>query len=282
MAILPGNPYQTSSKLGSFSAYSDGVFQGMAQADPASQNWLNMGQLIPAATLPVWGGLPIAEMSYTGVFSAGKTTIQAAASNSTITGWTVFDQGHAGVITPGPNNVPLFYPGMDVPFYRKGTNARIAVQASSALVSLAGGTINPSVTWNFTTGELVPTSAGPTVVISSVVVTGSANPYTATFTTATAHGFNVGDTVTLAGNTPSGYNGTFEVIATNYGTMTFAVQLTTNPGALTVAGTAQIAAGSSTLSVTVLSIHTNSRIVFNDPVTGNITWSNGTAAIIQI
>jgi len=282
MAILPGNPYQTSAKLGSFTRYTDGVFQGMAVADPAVQNALNMGQINPTATLPLWGGLPIAETVFQGNLGPNKSVLTAATSNAAITGFSVFDQGHHGVITPGPNNVPLFYPGMDLPFYRLGSGARIPVQASSALVSLVGGTIFPTVTWNFTTGELVSTTGGTAVTVSSIAVTGTANPYTGLVTTSTAHNFNVGDTIALAGFTPSGYNGTYEVLLANFTTTTFTIQLATNPGAVTTAGTAAVSAGSGTLSVKVLSYHSNARVVFNDPVSGNIYWNNGTCAIIQL
>jgi hypothetical protein len=283
MAILPGNPYQTSAKLGSFRRYTDGVFQGMADADAAVQNFLNQGQISPTATLPLWGGLPIAETVFQGNLGANKPTLTAATTNAGITGFSVFDQGHHGVITPGPNNVPLFYPGMDLPFYRLGSGARIPVQASSALVSLVNGSIFPTVTWNFTTGELVPTTAGTAVTVSSIAVTGTAYPYTALVTTAAAHGLNVGDTVTLAGFTPSGYNGTtYEVQAANFTTNTFTILLTTNPGAVTTAGTVAVTAGTGTLSVKVLSFHSNARIVFNDPVSGNVYWNDGTAAIIQL
>jgi hypothetical protein len=283
MTILPGNPYQTSAKLGSFKAYSDGVMQGLADADPAVQNWLNMGHLDPLATAPVWGGIPISEQVFAGNQSSNKSKLTLASVNTAITGFAVFDQGHHGVITPGPNNVPLFYPGMDFPYYRLGSRARIPVQCSSSLINLVGSGINPAgVTWNYATVELVATTAGATVPVTAVAVSGTANPYSGAFTTGTAaHGLSVGDTVTLAGFTPSGYNGTF-VVESVPATNQFTVNLTTNPGAVTTQGTVATAAGTGTLAVTVLSIHTNSRIVFQDPLTGNITWKPGNCAIIQI
>lgn len=55
--------------------------------------------------------------------------------------------------------------------------------------------------------------------------------------TATAHGFNIGDIVTVAGVTPSGYNGVYEVTSVaNANTFTFALAAT--PGNVTVQGTA--------------------------------------------
>lgn len=60
---------------------------------------------------------------------------------------------------------------------------------------------------------------------------------TATLTTASPHGWGVGDVipVTVAGVTPAGYNGT--VTATITGTSTMTYPLVSNPGAMTVAGT---------------------------------------------
>lgn len=55
---------------------------------------------------------------------------------------------------------------------------------------------------------------------------------------ATAHSFNVGDVVTIAGVTPAGYNGVFEVTSVPDAN-TFKYALVTNPGAVTVQGTAK-------------------------------------------
>jgi hypothetical protein len=281
MALVPGNPYVTSTRSGTFRRYTDGVFQGLADADPAVQNYLNMGSLPVGLTAPMWGGLPIFEEVFQGTLGANKALINPATSTAQITGWTVFDQGHHGVITPGPNNVPLFYPGMDIPFYRSLSGARIPVQASSSLASLVGGSINPTVTWNFVTGELEATAAGPSFAVSSIVVSGTANPFSGLATTTTPHGFSVGDSVTQAGFTPAGYNGAFEILSVPSPT-TYTINLTANPGAITVEGTVATTAGTGTLAVRVLSLHTNSRIVYQNPVTGGITWQDGVCAIIQL
>lgn len=52
------------------------------------------------------------------------------------------------------------------------------------------------------------------------------------------HGFNVGDVVTVAGVTPAGYNGVFEVTSVADAN-TFTYALSVNPGAVTVQGTAK-------------------------------------------
>lgn len=60
---------------------------------------------------------------------------------------------------------------------------------------------------------------------------------TSTATTSSAHGFGVGDVVTIAGVTPSGYNGSW-AIATVPSTTTFTIYLGTSLGAGSVFGTA--------------------------------------------
>jgi hypothetical protein len=69
-------------------------------------------------------------------------------------------------------------------------------------------------------------------------------PATATFTTAAAHGFLVGHSVTVASVTPSGYRGNAQIIEVADNTH-FKILLETNPGAFTGSGTATLYAGSS-------------------------------------
>lgn len=56
--------------------------------------------------------------------------------------------------------------------------------------------------------------------------------------TATAHGFLVGDIITVSGVTPAGYNGVYEVTAVTDAN-TFKYALVTNPGTVTIQGTAK-------------------------------------------
>lgn len=66
-------------------------------------------------------------------------------------------------------------------------------------------------------------------IISSAAISAvSYTTTTATYTTSTASGILVGDIVTISGLSPSGYNGTFTVTATNTGAKTFTVANTTN------------------------------------------------------
>ena len=78
------------------------------------------------------------------------------------------------------------------------------------------------------TGKLAPAQTLSSLVWATNVVTA---------TTAAAHGFPIGVTVslTIAGATPAGYNGTFSCTITS--TTEFTYPLLTNPGTETVAGT---------------------------------------------
>jgi len=68
-------------------------------------------------------------------------------------------------------------------------------------------------------------------------LTAITNATTAVCTTSAAHGFTVGDAVTLAGVTPSGYNGTWAVVAVGSST-TFSIYVGTALGAGSAFGTA--------------------------------------------
>jgi hypothetical protein len=85
---------------------------------------------------------------------------------------------------------------------------------------------------------------------SIATTAGSASGTTATVTFS-ATVFPVGSFVTLAGCTPSAYNGTFRVTASFAGSATFTI-LSSNPGAITVQGTIAVAAS---LLVTSVNSH---------------------------
>jgi len=84
----------------------------------------------------------------------------------------------------------------------------------------------------------------PVTVATGGAISGTSSGTTATLTSASAHGLATGDIVTLAGITPSGYNGTY--IATVTGSTTFTVTTSgSNLGATTVSGTASVPAQAS-------------------------------------
>ena len=65
--------------------------------------------------------------------------------------------------------------------------------------------------------------------IISITCTGSANPYTATITTAIPHQYLVGDIITVQGIYPTNYNGTY-TITSILSANTFTFNMPTNPG----------------------------------------------------
>ena len=102
---------------------------------------------------------------------------------------------------------------------------------------------------------------------------------TATITTTSAHGLAVGDLVTVAGVTPTGYNGT--AIVTVVGSTTTFSYLNATTGAQTVAGTVSAPAQS---SVTARSLGTIPLVVRSASGASNTTfaqqWLDGTGAVV--
>ena len=106
------------------------------------------------------------------------------------------------------------------------------LQKSVAFIS-QGATTTSQFTASFLTqlSDLTPLLKGALSVTTAAWASSIA-----TITAAAPHGFTIGDTlyITLAGFTPSGYNGTY--LATVTTTTAFTVPIATNPGAMTIAG----------------------------------------------
>ena len=93
-------------------------------------------------------------------------------------------------------------------------------------------------------GQVWSGSTAPVTVATGGATSGTSSGTTATMTTATAHGLASGDLVTIAGVTPTGYNGTY--IATVTGSTTYTVTTSgSNLGASTVSGTTSVPAQAS-------------------------------------
>lgn len=148
------NPNLTQSPQNSFLIESQGYVQGVYLDDPTTKNWLESGVISSANVQPLWGGLPIdLNVPSINVSRLGLSIVLATAIAG-ISGFTVFNQAYNGIITPG-SNVPQYSSGMNIAFFKLGTNARIAVPISAALaIAVEGGSINQSVTWNFSTNQL--------------------------------------------------------------------------------------------------------------------------------
>ena len=166
-------PMVTTNAAGLFNVNSTGFTQGDAQDDPAVKFQLASGVLSVDATVPLWGGVPIAEIipvAQTGYYgdvqpgtdTLGGTVIQATASVAP-TGISVFNQAFGGITTP-QSTAPLYSPGMSVNFYRFGSLARIPLPCDASVVALAGSSIVETVYWDVTNRRLTTTSTSNFVV----------------------------------------------------------------------------------------------------------------------
>ena len=110
------------------------------------------------------------------------------------------------------------------------------LQKTGAFVSQGGTTLAAGTTQLLT--QLADLTAILTPAITISTITWTAN--VVTVTTATPHGIPSGTTlkITIAGCTPTGYNGTFS--GTSTGTTTITYPLTNNPGTIVTKGTFQI------------------------------------------
>jgi len=163
MSNISINPMLTTNARGLFNVNSAGFTQGDALDDPAVKFQLAGGFIKASETLPMWGGLPIAEdiplsnsQPSSGVLNGG---IARATTVDEITGICVFNQAFQGVTTP-QSTAPQYTSGMTVNFYRLGTNARIPMRLDPALISLEGELITTEVTYDFTNNWLTALGGG--------------------------------------------------------------------------------------------------------------------------
>ena len=208
------------------------------------------------------GTVTLASPGYTVLAVASSTTFVILTAGTTTTTGTVY--GQPVVYTPGSLGVPV---GLTAP--SNGPSAattalaganNIATVTVAAHQIVAGNTIvvagctptvyNGTYTALSVTGTTVsyvcPGATGAQTVAGTLV--GGAfllsttvtvlNTGVSTFTTTVAHGFSIGNTVTIAGCTPTGYNATY-VIVQVASTTTFSVATATT-GNLTVAGTVSL------------------------------------------
>ena len=285
-ANITFNPIATTTAAGSFNISSGGQVQGTAYADPSARFALNGGTVASSETLPMWGGVGITEnipasglAGYANPHFIGRATSLVQTASGGLTGFTVFDQSHATVVTP-QSPVPLAGSLMSFNFYRLGSGARIAVKADPALASLDGGIIGQQVSWDFGGQFLSPYTAGwaANVITNAVYSAGQV-----TLTTTSAHGLSVGTDLDLSGFVTTGttLNGTFTALTGTTGS-TIVIALSSTFGTVTTYGT--LVAGGGALNVRVLGVEVgNSMTVNYDPVTGFATWNRGgTTAIILI
>lgn len=277
MANLSLNPMATTNAVGSFGIVSDGFIQGVAMDDPANRFNLASGTVAPNEPLPIWGGIPVAEL-LSGTQSAPRgTTIRRAKSLSEIEGFSVFNQAHNGLTTP-QSPVPMFASGMSVSFYRFGSNMRVPLKASSAVVALgtSGASVTTPLAWDFANNQL--NTAADAAYIGSDISTKSMTfaDGVVTVTTAAAHNLTVGKYVKISGAVPMQYNGiAFIASVPSATTFTYTpvfapVEAATTQGTISSVNAADIA-----LPIKMISIESgNSKTVSYDSKSGFLTWNN--------
>ena len=184
-------------------------------------------------------------------------------------------------VTPLGTNTSATLSGTSV--YNPGTWTATAVSTNSITFTnsgSAGTTSGTAITINTST----PTYSAPNVSI----------------TTASAHGFSVGQRVLVSGITPSGYNGVWTTATGTTGS-TLVLPIGSNPGAITVAGFVSAAnfvvgtqtpSGTSNISITTSSTHNiveKQKVVIAGavPTDYNGTWTaqagtTGTTLVLNI
>lgn len=281
------NTYLTTVHTGSFSKQSQGLEQGFLEDDPALRYQITSGKLL-TSPLSMWGGVAISE-SLTTSLNGGSNLglgVSRATAVAGISGFCVFDQAHS-MLLDGVDDVPQACSGDTINYVRIGSRTRLAVACSDALQSLAGA--NPrsvQVTWDFQQNMLVPYVAHPVNVATTKVTTAanasSPTGFTATVTTAAAHGLSAGDVITLSGITPADYNGGHVVAVPSATTLSFPVASLL--ATATTQGTVTASGGAFLSSVNIIDIQVgNSKTVAIDPITNVMSWNpTGSCALIEI
>lgn len=179
MAEISINPSLTTNAAGSFNVQSLGFIVGMALDDPAIRNELAGGYLHADEALPMWGGVAIEELIGLSTESRGPA-IKRAATNPLLTGFSVFNQNHAGINSP-QSPVPLTPSTMLVNFYRLGSGARIPLAIDPALVSLDGSIITTQVSWDFANQKIIAYDGGVGALDVRVLEVQSGNSMTVSY-----------------------------------------------------------------------------------------------------
>ena len=158
MAGVSFNPSLTTNAINSFLVQTEGYVQGCFVDDPSSYQYLSSGQVASSVTQPVWGGMAIQELVNANVPGVGSPILPAT-TEAQISGWAVFNQAYNAMIVPG-NSVPAVYAGNTFNYFRRGSNARIQVQCTSAVVTaVASGQVDAlTLYWDFTNQQLTTTA----------------------------------------------------------------------------------------------------------------------------
>jgi hypothetical protein len=297
MAANNGFPSMTTAGQGLFNGPSSvGLIQGQAFPDPSTRFALRSAVVSQNETIPMWGGVgvyaDISPISTTGPRQPLGQVVGRANSMSgstALVGFTVFDQGYNGVSDPN-NPVTTYGSGQSVNYYALGSRARIAVACDQSLISLRGGEINQSVSWDFVSQQVVPYVPAYTAVTITGAVWASTSGGQITFTVGTdltsklSAGSDIEVTgVVSTGGTGGSFNGMWTVVSVT-STTVVVVALAASGFYGTYSSGGTITAGGGALPVTVLDIQPAGCMTVNySAVTGYTTWNfSGACAIIQL
>ena len=152
--------YQTTVANNTFLLNTDGFIVGTLYGKFPDRYAIEGGVVASTQATPLYGGLPLtlAVTAPTIQGSSGlgeRATLATAQTN--IDGWSVFDQGAAGIIS-GFSNVPLYYANTSINFVRSGF---LVLPVNPAAVNtIAGGASNQNIFWNFTQNYVDITGTG--------------------------------------------------------------------------------------------------------------------------
>lgn len=152
--------YQTTVANNTFLLNTDGFIVGTLYGKFPDRYAIEGGVVASTQATPLYGGLPLtlAVTAPTIQGSSGlgeRATLATAQTN--IDGWSVFDQGAAGIIS-GFSNVPLYYANTSINFIRSGF---LVLPVNPAAVNtIAGGASNQAIFWNFTQNYVDITGTG--------------------------------------------------------------------------------------------------------------------------
>ena len=291
MSNISFNPAVTTNATGSFNVSSDGYTVGVCQPDPAVRFQLAGGVLGVNETLPMFGGVGICEgldgansvAPQLGPTITRATTLTAAAAG-VLTGFSVFDQNYSGIQTP-QSPVPVVGSGGAVHFVRLGSLARVPLAISSGLAeTLSGGALSTTpVAWDFVNQQLVPVETTFSAATISGATWASTSGGQAVFTVGTNLTSNLspGDDVIVASVVPSGYNGTWSVLAVTSTTVTVSLPASVTPGAYSSGGTLGPVSAGLSLPIKLLDVNVgNSMAPLYTPSTGFVTWNRSANAAL--
>lgn len=169
------NPSATIAPPSSFLVDTQGYTQGLTLDDPVARQWLRSGPVDSSVTQAIWGGMAIQELVQSPGSNAAGGSIGLATTAAEITGFSVFDRAYNMIVSPG-NTVPTTSTGMSVAYYRLGSNARIPVLCTAALITaVEGNGTNTAVLWDAVNSQLVPSGTSGGLALTCQVVAVNSN-----------------------------------------------------------------------------------------------------------